>query len=85
MQDKTIQPSGGILQMMFMTAGIIAVAVGLVGITFGSLWSGQALEFFEGIEIVEIIGTYAPYFPFVAFLPIFLIMLGAFLIVKSRD
>jgi hypothetical protein len=84
MPDKTKQPTRSPIQSLFMVSGIVAVVIGLIGISFGSGWSTHAFDFLAGIKIVELIDTYAPYFPFVPFYPMFLIMLGAFLIVKSR-
>ena len=86
MQDETNRSiTGGISQLLFMVSGIVAIVFGLIGSSFGSAWSARAFEYFAGIELMEIIGTYAPFFPFVPFFPIFTIMLGALLIVKSRQ
>jgi len=85
MQDKTVQSNtGGIRQLLFLVSGIVAVVVGLTGSSFGSAWSPQVYEFFSGIEVMVFIDSFMPYFPLVPFYPIFIVMLGAFLIVKSR-
>ncbi len=85
MQDKANQSNtGGIRQLLFLATGIVAVVIGLTGSGFGSAWSPQAYEFLFGFKIIESIDTFMPYFPFVPFYPIFIMMLGAFLIVKSR-
>ncbi len=85
MQDKTNQSNtGGIRQLLFLVSGIVAVVIGLIGSSYGSAWSPQAYEFLFGFKIIESIDTFMPYFPFVPFYPIFILMLGAFLIVKSR-
>jgi len=79
-QSKAVSP----LQRLYLIFGIMAVAVGLLGSSFGSGWSAGAFEFFAGIEIMNLIGSFAPYFPFIPFYPIFIIIFGAYLIVKSR-
>jgi hypothetical protein len=85
MQDKANQSNtGGIRQLLFLATGIVAVVIGLIGSSYGSAWSPQAYEFLFGFRIIESIDTFMPYFPFVPFYPIFIMMLGAFLIVKSR-
>lgn len=85
MQDKANQSNtGGIRQLLFLATGIVAVVIGLIGSSYGSAWSPQAYEFLFGFKIIESIDTFMPYFPFVPFYPIFIMMLGAFLIVKSR-
>ena len=85
MKDKTIQSNaGGTRHLLYLVSGIVVVLTGLIGSSFGSVWSEQAYELFAGIELMEHIGMYVPYFPFVPFFPIFTIMLGAFLILKSK-
>ena len=85
MQDKTAPiKTSGISQPIFLVSGVVAVVIGLTGGIFGSAWSPQTYEFFAGIEVMQFIDTFMPYFPFVPFYPIFIIVLGAFLIVKSR-
>ena len=85
MQDKANQSNtGGIRQLLFLATGIVAVVIGLIGSSYGSAWSPQAYEFLFGFKIIESIDAFMPYFPFVPFYPIFIMMLGAFLIVKSR-
>ncbi len=85
MQDKTSQSStGGLRQLLFLVSGIVAVLIGLIGSSFGRAWSPQVYEFLFGFKIIESIDSFMPYFPLVPFYPIFVMMLGAFLIVKSR-
>jgi hypothetical protein len=85
MQEKANQSnSGTVRNMLLSTSGTVAVVVGLIGSSFGSAWSPQVYEFLFNIEIVEFIDTFMPYFPLVPFYPIFMIMLGSFLIVKSK-
>jgi hypothetical protein len=84
-QDKTKQANTSRMrQIMFMMSGIVAVIVGLIGSSFGRAWSPQVYEFLFSFSVIESIDTFMPYFPLVPFYPIFIIMLGAFLIVKSR-
>ena len=86
MQDKTSQSStGGMRQLLFLVSGIVAVLIGLIGSSFGRAWSPQVYEFLFGFKIIESIDSFMPYFPLVPFYPIFVMMLGAFLIVKSRS
>lgn len=61
------------------TAGVVAVAVGLVAIAFGSLWASDTLELFARSPIGRALELFVP------FLPIFLITSGAFLLIKSRE
>ena len=86
MQDKTNRSNtGGIRSLLFSVSGTGAVIVGLIGISFGSAWSPQVYELLFSIGAIELIDSFMPYFPLVPFYPIFIIMLGAFLIVKSND
>lgn len=86
MQETTAQANDrNLSRFLYLVPGITVVIVGLTGSIFGSAWSERVYEFFAGIETMQAIGTYVPYFPFVPFFPIFLIMLGAGLIVKSRQ
>ena len=85
-RQSTAQPShtGGMPNVLLMVPGIVALVIGLTGSSFGSAWSPQVYEYLFGFKIVESIDTFMPYFPFVPFYPIFLMMLVAFLLVKSR-
>jgi len=80
MQSKT----GRIQKLLFLVPGIVAVVIGLIGSSSGSAWSPQVYEFLFAFDVIESIDTFMPYFPLVPFYPIFIMMLGAFLIVKSR-
>jgi len=80
MQSKT----GRIQKLLFLVAGIVAVVIGLIGSSLGSSWSPQVYEFLFAFEVIASIDTFMPYFPLVPFYPVFIMMLGAFLIVKSR-
>ena len=59
-------------------AGIAAVAIGILGISFGSLWAQQALDFFAANVILSKAEIIVP------FLPILLIAAGTLLIARSR-
>ena len=72
-------------KLLFFVAGFVAVLLGLTGSAFGSVWSPQVYDFLFGFRIIEAVDTFMPYFPLVPFYPILLMMLGAFLIVKSRS
>lgn len=80
MQSKT----GRIRKLLFLVPGTVAVVIGLIGSSLGSAWSPQVYEFLFAFEVIATIDTFMPYFPLVPFYPIFIMMLGAFLIVKSR-
>ena len=71
-------------KLLFFVPGFVAVLLGLTGSAFGSVWSPQVYDFLFGFRIIEAVDTFMPYFPLVPFYPILLMMLGAFLIVKSR-
>ncbi len=71
--------------LLFLVPGYLAVILGLTGSAFGSVWSPQVYDFLFGFKIIESIDTFMPYFPLVPFYPVFLIILGAFMIVKSRS
>lgn len=77
--------AGGSGKMLFLVPGIVAVVIGLVGSSFGSSWSPQVYEFLFNFKIVESLDAFSPYFPLVPFYPLFLMLLGAFLIVRSKD
>jgi hypothetical protein len=59
-------------------AGWAAVALGLLAIGFGSLWASQTLELFGRSAVGRALELLVP------FLPIFLIMGGAYLLVRAR-
>ena len=84
-RPSAVQPdSRSATQLLFFVSGVLAVAIGLVGSSFGSAWNPQVYEFLFGFKIVESIDAFMPYFPLVPFYPLFIIILGSFLIVKSR-
>ena len=72
------------MRKLFLALGIVAVGIGLIGSSFGRAWSPQVYDFLFDFKIIESIDSFMPYFPLVPFYPMFLIMLGAFLIVKSK-
>ena len=85
MQDKTIQSNtGAIGKTLFLVSGVVAVVIGLIGSSFGSAWSPGVYEFIFGFSIINSIDSFMPYFPLVPFYPLFIIILGAWLILKSR-
>ena len=77
-------PAGGTSQLLYMLPGVAAVLTGLVGASFGSPWGRQVYEFVASVPVLKTIGIYTPYFPFAPLYPLFLIMIGACLILKSR-
>jgi len=84
MQEDNIRSGGGLRKWLLLVLGFAAVVTGLTGSSFGAAWSPQVYEFLFSFRIVESIDSFMPYFPLVPFYPLLIIMLGAFLIVKSR-
>ncbi len=85
MQDKTTQSNtAAIGRPLFLVSGIVAVIVGLIGSGIGAAWSPQVYEYLFGFNIIVFIDSFMPYFPLVPFYPIFIMMSGACLIVRSR-
>jgi len=76
--------TGATSQLLYLLPGFAAVVTGLVGVSFGSPWGRQVYESVSSVPVLKTIGVYTPFFPFVPCLPIFLMMLGACLILKSR-
>jgi hypothetical protein len=76
--------NGGSRRLWFLLPGLAAVTIGLAGSSFGSAWSPQVYEFLFGFQLVESIDAFMPYFPLVPLYPLLIIMLGAWLIVKSK-
>ena len=70
--------------LLYLLPGVAAVATGLVGVSFGSPWGKQVYEFGFSVPVLNTIGVYTPFFPYVPYFPIFLMMLGACWILKSR-
>jgi hypothetical protein len=83
-QSEAQSTTGDTGNLLFLASGVVAVVIGLAGSSFGSTWSPQVYEFLFGFGIVESIDAFMPYFPLVPFYPIFIIMSGAFLIIRSR-
>jgi hypothetical protein len=84
-QSEAQSKSGGAGNLLLLATGVVAVVIGLTGSSFGSAWSPQVYEFLFGFSVVESIDAFMPYFPLVPFYPIFIIMAGAFLTIKSRS
>ena len=85
MQDKTIQSdTGGTGRLLILMSGIVALIVGLIASSFGRAWSPQVYDFLFSFLVIEYFDSFTPYFPGVPFYPLFIMILGAFLIVKSR-
>jgi hypothetical protein len=72
-------------QLPYLLPGVVVVAIGIIGITFGSPWGKQVYDFGFGVPVLNTIGVYTPFFPFVPYYPILLVMSGSFLILKSRS
>jgi hypothetical protein len=83
-QSAAQTKTAGTSNLLLYVSGIVMVAIGLTGSSLGSVWSPQVYEFLFSFGVVESIDAFMPYFPLVPFYPIFVIMSGAFLIVRSR-
>lgn len=85
MQDKTTQSNNsGIARLILLLSGVVAIAIGLIGSSFGAAWSPQVYEFLFGFKVINFIDLFMPYFPMVPFYPLFIMILGALLIIKSK-
>ena len=79
MEDAKTRPRpAGSIRFILLAAGIAAITLGCLAITFGSLWASGTLEFFAASPIGRAFELVVP------FLPILLIAFGAFLLIKSR-
>lgn len=67
---------------LFLVLGIVAIAIGLSGASFGSTWSPQVYEFLFSFRIVESVDTVMPYFPLVPFYPLIVMLFGTFLVTR---
>ncbi len=64
-------------------AGIALVGIGLIAAAFGLLWVPTAEELLYGYALTRIPELYLPYWPFEPFLPLFIILIGTYLITTS--
>lgn len=86
MQDKTTQSNNsGIARLILLLSGVVAIAIGLIGSSLGAAWSPQVYEFLFGFKVINFIDIFMPYFPMVPFYPLFIMILGALLIIKSKS
>ena len=84
-QERSPATSGNLRRALCLVAGLIAAGVGVMAASFGDTWSPQLYEFFESIDLYNRIDSFMPYFPLVPFYPLILMVLGTYLIVKSRS
>ena len=82
---ERLSNTGGARKLLFLVPGIVAVVIGLIGSSFGSAWSLQVYEFLFGIKFIASNEPFMPYSPLVPLYPIFIMMTGAYLIVRSRS
>ena len=75
--------SGAMRKHLFSVFGVAAILIGLAGSASGSVWSPQAYDFLFGFKVIASIEPFAPYSPGVPFYPIFVMMLGAFLLKRG--
>ena len=71
-------------KLLFRVLGVVTIFVGITGSSFGRTWSPQVYETLFEFKIVESLDAFTPYFPLVPFYPLILMVLGAWLIVKSK-
>jgi hypothetical protein len=74
----------GSSRSLYLTVGFAALVVGMTGISFARVWSPQVFEFMYGFKVIEFIDPFIPYSPLIPFYPMFMMILGASLMVKSR-
>lgn len=74
-------PSGA--RLLFRVAGIGLVGIGLIAASLGLVWRPAAGELLYGHAITRIPELYLPYWPFEPFLPLCIILLGAWLMTTS--
>ena len=72
-------------RILTMLPGAAFVVVGLVGVTIGSPWGKAIYDFGFSVPALNTIGVYTPYFPFVPYWPLLLIVIGAGLILRTRQ
>jgi hypothetical protein len=83
-QSTVPSSAGGVRNVLFLVLGVATLLIGLIGAGSGSVWTLQVYEFVYGINVIAFIEPFMPYSPLVPFYPMFIIMLGAFLMVKSK-
>jgi len=81
---KAQKTSNGDGQPAFVVLGIAIIAIGLAGAALGSLWQPSAESLLYGYGFTEWLELYAPYWPFEPFLPLFLMAIGGYVLVKSK-
>ena len=82
--ETTRSITGEPIKLLFRGSGVVTVLVGIIGSSLGRTWSPQVYEYLFEFKAVESLDAFTPYFPLVPFYPLFLMMLGAWLIVKSK-
>jgi hypothetical protein len=70
-------------QPAFKLMGIVVMGIGLIAVTFGSPWQKASQEFTSSYAFSEWLELYLPYWPFEPFIPLFVILLGISLAMKS--
>ncbi len=68
------------MQPVFTIVGIALVGVGLIAAVLGTVWRPTTAELLYGYEFTRIPELYMPYWPFEPYLPLFVILLGTYLI-----
>ena len=71
------------LQLAQKFLGLVFVIAGLVAFAIGRPWSKPAFQWVESFDLMNTITQYVPYFPFVTFFPLFLVLIGCWLIVGA--
>ncbi len=83
-RQPAVPSDAGGMRTLFLLSGVAAILIGLAGSGSGSVWSPPAYEFLYGFSVVNFVDPFIPYSPLIPFYPIFIMMLGALLMVKSR-
>jgi hypothetical protein len=82
--SKKRSSAGGTTNVLSRVVGVAVLLVGITASSLGSAWSPQVYEFMYGIKVIAFIEPFMPYSPMVPFYPMLIMMLGAFLMVKSK-
>jgi len=69
----------------FRLMGAILIAIGLFAVTFGSSWQKASEAFMSQYASSGWLETYLPYWPFEPYIPLFVILLGAYLFTKTQN
>lgn len=69
---------------VFSMVGIVIMVVGLIVVTFGAPWQQASEAFMSAFAWSEWLELWLPYWPFEPYIPLFVILLGAYLTTIGR-